>query len=260
MVVKFADTPGLDKVSLNSIFNDPFIVSFIPSHLRKPIGDPFLCWKNSATIGSHWHNAKRIALMSADELSRICDGPCNCSTFHDADKQDGHLLTTNCDVLPSQSLAALGRMGAKYRPHDCPSYLSPEWRSAIIAVMQRAAARFAREAEARVSTPGCMTAWKAEVDVKFEQRVNQIPDGTLLTPHEALPYSPADRRLMSDFLQNVVSTPMDKAADTFVLQCSKVYVTDLYCDLRDPMVRMSLLLHIQAHGSTLFRHSMPGLV
>ena len=106
-------------------------------------------------------------------------------------------MTTDCDVLPSESLSALGNMGAKYRPHDCPSYLNPESRSDILKVMQGAVAQFARQAEARVSTPGCMTAWQSEVDVRFTERVNQIPDGTLLTPHEALPYFPSDRRLMS---------------------------------------------------------------
>ena len=58
----------------------------------------------------------------------------------------------------------------------------------ILKVMQGAVAQFARQAEARVSTPGCMTAWQSEVDVKIAERVSQIPDGTLLTLHEALPY------------------------------------------------------------------------
>lgn len=234
LVVKFSNAPGLGKVSLHSIFGDPFIVSLIPGHLRRQIGNPFLAWKSSSTIASHWHNAKRIAAMSADELSSICSNPCLCEAYHDVHKQDGHLMTTDCGVLPSESLSALGNMGAKYSPHVCPSYLNPESRSEILKVMQGAVAQFARQAEARVGTPGCMTAWQSEVDFKIAERVNQIPDGTLLNPHEALPYSPSDRRLMSEFLQNFVCTPMDKAADTFVFQCIKVYINDLVSDLEDP--------------------------
>ena len=172
--------------------------------------------------------------MSADELSSIRSNHCFCEAYHDVHKQDGHLMITDCGVLPSESLSALGNMGAKYRPHDCPSYLNPESRSEILTVMQGAVAQFARQAEARIGTPGCMTAWQSEVDVKIAEQVNQIPDGTLLDPHEALPYSPSDRRLMSEFLQNFVCTPMDKAADTFVFQCIKVYINDLVSDLEDP--------------------------
>ena len=234
VIVKFSNAPGLDKVSLNSIFGDPFIVNLVPSHLRRRIGNPFLCFEYSSPFGSHWHNAKRIAMMSSVELSSIRNRPCLCGAYDDIHKQDGHLLTTDCTVLPSESLVALGNMGAKYRPHDCPSYLNSESRSAILEVMRSAVARFAREAEARVNAPGCMTAWKSEVDVKIAESLSRVPDGTLLTPFGALPYSPSDRHMMSAFLQHFICTPMDKAADTFVFQCGKMYINDLVGDLEDP--------------------------
>lgn len=47
------------------------------------------------------------------------------------------------------------------------------------------------------------------------------------------PLQTADQcRLMSTFLQTVVCTPVDKAADTFVFQCLKVYAHDLMTDLQ----------------------------
>lgn len=124
-------------------------------------------------------------------------------------------------------------MGAKYRPHDCPSHLNTDSRSEILAVLREAVSRFVREAETRVTNPGCMRAWQSEVDVRIAAAVAALPDGTLLTPVGALPYSPSDRRLMSNFLHKFVCTPMDKAADTFVFQCPKVYITDIMNDLKD---------------------------
>ena len=121
---KLSNAPGLDKVSLNSIFGDPFIVSLIPSHLRKQISTPIQCWKYSSTIGSHWHKPKRIAQMSPDELDNIRNGTCNCSSYPDEYKRDVHLMTTSCDILPSQGLRALGKMGAKYCPYDYPCSLN----------------------------------------------------------------------------------------------------------------------------------------
>ncbi len=170
--------------------------------------------------------------MSARDLDQIRNGMCNCSSYHDDDKHDEHLLTTNCDILPSQGLRALGKMGAKHRPHDCPRSLNSESRSDILEVMQSAVTRFAREAEARVGTPGCMTAWKSEVVIRIEAAITRLPDGILLTPPGALPYSPSNRKLMSTFLQDIVCTPMDKGADTFVFQCPKVYADDLTNDLQ----------------------------
>ena len=199
VILQFDAAPGLDKVSLNSIFRDEFIVSLIPEHLRKRIGTPCLCFKYPKTIGSHWMNAKRIAQMSASDLSDICNKPCSCSSNPDSLrgeplKQDGHLLTTNCGILPSQNLCALGKMGKKYRPHDCPSYFNPDTKTAILEAMRGAFARFAQQATLRVNTSGCMDAWMAEVNVKLKTRVDQIPLGTLLSPHEALPYSDFDGR------------------------------------------------------------------
>ena len=86
---------------------------------------------------------------------------------------------------------------------------------------------------ARVSTPGCMTAWQSEVGVQIADRVNHS-DGTLLTPHVALPCSPSDRCLMSGVLQNFVCTPMAKPTDTLVFQRIKVCINDLVSDLDDP--------------------------
>ena len=206
VVVNFASAPGLDRVSLNAIFNDPYIISLIAVHLRRRVGKPFLCWKNSATLGSHWFNAKRIAHLSGQDLLHICNSPCCCSAYPDAVKQDGHLLTTNCDILPSHTLIELGKMGAKYRPHDCPSYLNADTRSVILEVLHAAVSRFAREAEICVGTPGCMQAWKSEVGGKLETAVAAMPEGILLTPPGALPYSNSDRNLMSVFLRQFVCT------------------------------------------------------
>ena len=70
-------------------------------------------------------------------------------------------------------------------------------------------------------------------DVRIAAAAAAFPDGTLLTPVSALPYSPCDRKLMSIFLCKFVCTPMDKAADTFVFQCPKVYITNIINDLRN---------------------------
>ena len=94
-------------------------------------------------------------MMFADELSSICSRPRLCGTHADVHMQDGHFFTT---ILPLESFTALGNMGAKYRPNDCRSYLNPESRSAILEVMRSAVAQFAKEAEARVNAPACMTA------------------------------------------------------------------------------------------------------
>ena len=178
LIVNFSSAPGLDKVSLNAIFNDPFITSLIPPHFQRQVGKPFQVFKNSATIGSDWFNAKHIAQMSGTELLKICNTTCCCSAYDDVDKQDGHLLTTNCDILPSQALAQLGKMGAKYRPHDCPSHLNSASRSEILAVLHEAVSRFVREAETRVKHPGSMRAWQSEVDVRIAAAVAALPDGT----------------------------------------------------------------------------------
>ena len=99
LIVNFASAPGLDRVSLNAIFNDPFIASLIPPHFQKRIGKPFQVFKNSTTIGSDWLNGKRIAQMSGVDLLRICNTTCCCSAYDEVYKQDGHLLTTSCDIL-----------------------------------------------------------------------------------------------------------------------------------------------------------------
>ena len=198
-------------------------------HFSRQIGKPFQVFINSTTIGSAWFNTKHIAQMSGTDLLRIRNMPCCCSAYADVDKQDGHLLTTNCGILPSQSLTQLGRMDAKHLPHDCPSHLNSETRSDILSVLQSAVSRFAREAETRVTQPGCMRPWQSEVDNRLAAAVAAIPDGTLLTPVGALPYSPSDSKLMSIFLRNFVCTPMDKACSKRVRPLSSCQLQSTLC-------------------------------
>ncbi len=61
-------------------------------------------------------------MMFTIELSSICNRPCLCGTYDDVHKRDGHLLTIDCGVLPSESLIALGNMGAIYSTHDPPQF------------------------------------------------------------------------------------------------------------------------------------------
>ena len=99
LIVNFASAPGLDKIYHNANFDEPFNFSLIPFHFRRQIGKPFQVFKISATIGSDWFNGKRIAQMSGTDLLRMCNTACCCSAYDDVDKQDGHLLTTNCNTF-----------------------------------------------------------------------------------------------------------------------------------------------------------------
>ena len=110
--------------------------------------------------------------------------------------------------------------------------------SILLEVMQNTVARFARKAEVRVSIPGCMAPWNSDQKLVSWLRL-QSPDYLIvhcLLRLGALPYSPSYHRLMSTFLQTVVCTPLNKAADTFVFQCPylnvQIYAHDLTTDLQ----------------------------
>ena len=78
VIVNFASAPGLNTVSLNAIVDDPFVANLIPPHFQRQVDRPFQVFKNSATAGSDWFNANRIAQMSGTYMLRICDSPCCC--------------------------------------------------------------------------------------------------------------------------------------------------------------------------------------
>ena len=173
--------------------------------------------------------------MSGTDLHFIRTGTCKCAEYSDDPnlkfKLDGHVLTTNCLILPTPRLQALCRMGAKYRPSECPSVFGPTTKSAILDVMHHSIQRFASEAVSRAKIHACMDAWRVEVTARVRQTIDSIPQGTLLTPNHALPYPLADRKEMTAFLRHMVCMPMDKADQTFVFQCPQVYVGKLVDDL-----------------------------
>ena len=73
-------------------------------------------------IGRRWHNVKRYALMTSDELNRLRAEPCGCGAVSGEFTSDAltpgtsHLLTTDPTVLPTPNLQRVCQMGSKYRP------------------------------------------------------------------------------------------------------------------------------------------------
>ncbi len=95
---------------------------------------------------------------------------------------------------------------------------------------------FARSAEERICMRNSMQAWVQEVMSQLSHALDDIPDGTLLHPPGALPYTHDDEVAMRHFLdrfrgRGVVCTSMDKAETTLMFMCPKLYVDDLMTDL-----------------------------
>ena len=221
------------RSSLGRILNEPDIVACIPSHYRKAIGKPLVCYKYSVPIGKLWHNTKHYANMSRDQLEHIRDTPCECAMIASCHKIGGHLLTSDPDFLPSDNdskLARICRLGAKFRPNSAPGVFDCNSRCEISQGLKDAVNLFAMKGDDR-TMKGCMGGWKAAVHQCIDSILSDIPDGTPMQHLSSLTYTPSDETIMRRFLVGKVCTSMDKAATTTVFQCQKDYVTKILLDL-----------------------------
>ena len=129
-------------------------------------------------------------------------------------------------------------MGSKYRPIvSCTDQVMDQAaQDSILAILQRPIEKFAKAAEDRICMPNSMQEWVGTVMSELLAALHDIPDGTLLQPPDALPYTHDDDIAMRRFLTSykgsgVVCTSMDKAETTLMFMCPKLYVDKLLTDL-----------------------------
>ena len=202
--------------------------------------------------------------MSRDELENICDTPCGCASIASCHKVQGHLLTSDPNILPRDNdckLARICSLGAKFRPSGAPGVFDSDSKREIAESLKTAVTMFARKGEVRAQRSGCMREWTAAVHARLDSILDAIPDGTPMQPVSSLTYTPSDERIMRKFLRGKVCTSMDKAATTTVFQCEKDYVTRIIADLGAatiyvPCTELAPAI-VSRHNSFLTRFNLP---
>ena len=272
LIVPFHNTV-LDKARLNAILHSEAVQQCIAPRHKDLVGDCMVAYRYDTPIGRRWHNVKRHALMTSDDLNRLRTEPCGCGAVSGEFKSDAltpgtsHLLTTDPTVLPTPNLWRVCQMGSKYRPSvsSAASHLDSTSREQGLHDVTAPMQRFALGAESRIGIPGSMQHWLTEAMFQTRTALDSIPDGTYIQPPDALPYTHADDVEMKQFLGNfkgrgVVCTSVDKADTTIIFACPKLYVDKLMTDLEEGgTYRPTALTQgalLQSHNSFLQHHGI----
>lgn len=185
LIVPFHNTV-LDKARLNAILHSAAVQRCIAPAHRDLVGDCMVAYRYDTPIGRRWHNVKRYALMTNDELNRLRTEPCGCGAVPGEFKSDAltpgesHLLTTDPHFLPTPNLQRVCQMGSKYRPSvsSAASHLDSVSREQVLHDVTAPIKRFALGAEGRIGMSGSMRPWLTEAMSQIQDALDGIPDGT----------------------------------------------------------------------------------
>ena len=105
-----------------------------------------LVYKYRKPTGAYLINNKALAYMTKEEMDKICNAPCACSSFPSRyiDKHHGHVITNKPCILNrySLNLAKIAHEGSKFRTGLKYGKFTTEDRKELIAVLNKACDKY----------------------------------------------------------------------------------------------------------------------
>ena len=144
LLITIFTSPDLDKIGLNSILRSPEVLNALPPCARKIWNHPKVVFKYVKTLGQKAFNYVDMGKNISERAKMaILGNPCCCS--NDAyspfvNVSLGHIVTTDCSILPSNTLKDLFMKGTKFR-------LAPSKESCLLLAINKGISKFVTRVE-----------------------------------------------------------------------------------------------------------------
>eukprot|EP00250_Pteridium_aquilinum_P015210 c22449_g1_i1 orf=194-904(+) len=119
LLITIFTSPDLDKIGLSSILKSPEVMEALPPCVRKVWSHPLVAFKYVKTLGQKAFNYSDIGrnLKEHNKTAILrTECPCRKAVFSSfVEDSLGHVVTSDCSILPSPSLKELFSKGTKFR-------------------------------------------------------------------------------------------------------------------------------------------------
>ncbi len=198
-------------------------------------------YKYIKPTGAYFLNNKALAYMTKEEMDKICNAPCACSSFPNRyiDKHHGHVITNKPCILNrySPNLAKIAHEGSKFRTGLKYGKFTSEDRKELIAVLNKACDKYISSRIDEGLVQGWDT-WKGIVMNALIAEIDQkLPVGSIVKPPkgismmETLAFTDHDMSQLQQSKRHLLITLTDKMATAYCFTCIKWAIMKLREDL-----------------------------
>ena len=226
LLITIFTSPDLDKIGLNSILRSPEVLNALPPCARKIWNHPKVVFKYVKTLGQKAFNYVDLGRNISERAKMaILGNPCCCSNDGYSpfvNESLGHIVTTNCSILPFEILKELFMKGTKFR-------LAPSKESCLLMAINKGISNFVTRVEESLGVQGILSHWKTMILKKASLKLATLSSSR--GSSSGISLSSSDLHSLRKFFRNFVISYVDKCSNNFVFTCKKFYLECLLSEV-----------------------------
>jgi hypothetical protein len=207
LLITIFTSPDLDKIGLNSILRSPEVLNALPPCARKIWNHPKVVFKYVKTLGQKAFNYVDLGRnISEHAKMAILGNPCCCSNDGYSpfvNESLGHIVTTNCSILPSETLKELFMKGTKFR-------LAPSKESCLLMAINKGISNFVTRVEESLGVQGILSHWKTMILKKASLKLATLSSSR--GSSSGISLSSSDLHSLRKFFRNFVISYVNKCS------------------------------------------------
>ena len=230
--LRFRDK-GLDYINIGNILRNGNIMNKIPIYFtnKEP---PIIGYKFNKSIAGKIFNYKEA--LQGDLVDQLNSDiiPCNCQTSPFKDRQHGHIITGNLDIVENVTLRNIIKKGPKYRLPQKINWVQD--REIIVSFLNSYIDKWlAKERKVGINSNlnrDCLDIWKKNVLDLVDRKISNGKGKFNKT--WSLRIEGNVERELNRLKDNFVITVTDKAQNNILFTCKKYYILKIKNELMGP--------------------------
>jgi hypothetical protein len=219
----------LDKINIQSIFQE---TALLPPHLTS-LPPPLICLQLPKSLGRHISNYSSLRKLTFDDIVKLAESPCNCSshpisTF--ADPHAHHIFTAQSSFISSPALRAIFSLGTAFRWNPSLSTSSALVLASLLTSLKTYVYTLADDLNISFDS---LKPWflllSNTLTTLFESHA--LPDQLQADPRFATPLTPVVLSALKTLSSQHIITYVDKASHAFAFVCKPYYCQRILAEL-----------------------------
>ena len=209
----------MQDINLNRIFRDKRVTKSLPSIIPQTL--PTVVYKYNKPIRNKILNYKDVIenLDIEEFISNYNDDQCECKNSEFTDKNHGHILTGNLNIVEDEDLKNLLKQGPKYREQPGQNNFTSLNRN-----LRKQIKVFINSWSQKTGIPlEAFGEWQTTVFEMINNRLKFLKKIPKVIPKEVLK-NPSSSECLKSLHERFVLTSVDKAAHNIAIICKKYYI------------------------------------
>ena len=217
---------ALDFININRILKDKEVINTLPSNLRSD--SPTIVYQLTDTIRSKLFNYKEF-VQSIDVDAFLADNsilPCDCEHSTFVNRDHGHVMSGDLNIIPHRKLRTLLAKGPKYReplPFSCDRA-----KDEILVGLDACIDSWSNKAGVEKAS---FLDWKNTIADHIDKRILSLDSSKRKACYHSILKSSSTSACLSLLQSKYVMVPMDKASNNIAFICKRFYATVLMKEL-----------------------------